>query len=163
MPDMPSRTTELSIPSRTSPRGGATAVALGLAGLCFLGGCSSPPAEAVGAADPAKVEKVAGQPTKITLTAKAVERLGIETAAVGASSAGGKAAVPAAAVMYDPDGKTFVFTNPTANVYLRTDITVTDIINGMAQLSAGPAAGTRVVTVGGAELWGAETGLGAGH
>lgn len=148
--------------SRISQRGAAAALALGLTGLCFLGGCSSPAAEAVGA-DPAKVEKVDGQPTKITLTAKAVERLGIETASVGASSAGGKAAVPASAVMYDPDGKTFVFTNPEANVYLRAPITVVDILNGTAQVSAGPAAGTKVVTVGGAELWGAETGLGAGH
>lgn len=149
--------------SRRTQRGGATALALGLAGVCFLGGCSSPAAEATTVADPATLEKVDGQPTKITLTEKAVARLGIETATVGASSIGGQAAIPVAAVMYDPDGKTFVFTNPAANVYVRAAVTVTDILDDTARLSAGPAAGTKVVTVGAAELWGAETGLGARH
>jgi hypothetical protein len=144
------------------PRGAVTALALGLAGLFFLGGCSTPAAEAAGE-EPAKVEKVAGQPAKITLTPKAVERLGIETAAVSAPSATGPTEVPAAAVLYQSDGKTFVYTNPEPNVYVPAEITVKDIIDSTAQLTAGPPVGTKVVTVAGAELFGAETGLGAGH
>jgi hypothetical protein len=136
---------------------------LGLAGLCFLGGCSTPAAEAAGDEEPAKVEKVEGQPARITLTEKAVERLGLETAPVSAPRASGPTEVPAAAVLYQSDGTTFVYTNPEPNVYVPAEITVKDIIGDKAQLTAGPSVGTQVVTVAGAELFGAETGLGSGH
>ena len=42
-------------------------------------------------------------------------------------------------------------------------VVVADIVGDTAQLSSGLPAGTEVVTVAAAELYGAETGLGAGH
>jgi multidrug efflux pump subunit AcrA (membrane-fusion protein) len=68
--------------------------------------------------------------------------------------------VPESAILYDPDGQTFVFTNPKDSVFVRAEVTVVEIADGQASLSAGPPAGTAVVTVGAAELFGVETGLG---
>jgi len=68
--------------------------------------------------------------------------------------------VPYAAVLYDAHGDTWVYTNPEPLVFVRHRIMV-DYINGdQAVLSEGPPAGTVVVTVGGAELFGAEFEIG---
>jgi len=48
-------------------------------------------------------------------------------------------------------------------VFVRHAITVDRIEADRAVLSAGPPIGTLVVTVGVAELWGIETGVGGGH
>jgi hypothetical protein len=42
-------------------------------------------------------------------------------------------------------------------------VTIDHVAQGTAYLDAGPEAGTKVVTVGAAELWGVETGVGGGH
>jgi hypothetical protein len=108
---------------------------------------------------PAVVETVPGQDTKIlTLTQRAVERLRITTVAVAESSVG--TSVPYAAIGYDPDGTTWVYTSPSALTYVRERVTVDAVEDGVALLSAGPAAGTAVVTVGVAELFGTEHGIG---
>ena len=103
-----------------------------------------------------------GKPARITLTPKAVERLGIRTSPASAAVKGGTS-VPAAAILYSAAGKTFVYTSPEDNVYVPAPVVVADIIGDTAHLSSGPAVGTHVVTVAAAELYGAETGLGAGH
>jgi hypothetical protein len=68
-------------------------------------------------------------------------------------------------VLYDPDGKTWVYKTTKPRTYIRHAITVDHIDGARAVLSKGPAAGTRVVTVGAQELFGAEHGVGAtsGH
>ena len=147
--------------SRLPGRGVAAAVGVGLTSVIFLAGCTDPPAQAA-KSDPVTVVTEAGKPTRITLTPKAVERLGIQTAPASAAAKGGTA-VPAAAILYAADGKTFVYTNPEDNVYVPASVVVTDIVGDTAQLSSGLPAGTVVVTVAAAELFGAETGLGAGH
>jgi hypothetical protein len=43
---------------------------------------------------------------------------------------------------------------------VRAEVTVVEIADDKASLSAGPPPGTAVVTVGAAELFGVETGLG---
>jgi hypothetical protein len=67
--------------------------------------------------------------------------------------------IPYAALLYLPDGKTITYTNPDRHSYVRQDVTVESIRGEQAVLSAGPAAGTRVVTTGATELWGAEFGI----
>lgn len=67
--------------------------------------------------------------------------------------------VPYSAVLYGLQGQTWVYTNPEPLVFVRQTIQVDYIEADMAILSAGPAAGTQVVVVGGAELYGAETGV----
>jgi uncharacterized protein YcfL len=94
----------------------------------------------------------------VTLTEKAAERTGIETAGVEDGSAG-TLAVPYSAIWYDSKGHAFVYTVTAPLSYVRAPITVDHVEGDRAILSAGPSAGTEVVTQGVAELYGAETGL----
>jgi hypothetical protein len=129
-----------------------------------LSACSQTSAEATGGEEPATVEQVEGSEdvSRLTLTPKAVERLGIQTAPVREETVAGKRrkVVPYGAVLYLADGKTSVYVTSAANVYVREPITVDHIEGDRAILSAGPAAGTMVVSVGTAELYGTETGVG---
>ena len=68
--------------------------------------------------------------------------------------------VPYAAVLYDAKGDTWVYTNPSPLTFVRHPIRIDYIEGDLAVLSDGPAAGTAVVLVGAAELFGAETGIG---
>ena len=99
----------------------------------------------------------------MVLTEQAAERLGIETTAISDSevqSAGGETTlrkvVPYSAVLYDVDGGAFVYTSPEPLTFVRAPITVDYIKGDVAVLSDGPSSGTAVVTVGSAELFGAE-------
>lgn len=146
---------------RMTRRTAATALAIAL-GCGVVTGCSQPVAEAT-LSDAAKVEEVAGQPSRITLVGKAAERLGVTTAAMAAGASAGQMTVPESAILYDADGQPFVYTNPEASLFVRADVTVLDMTGGKVTLSAGPPVGTKIVTVGAAELFGVETGLGGGH
>jgi hypothetical protein len=65
---------------------------------------------------------------------------------------GQRKVVPHAAVIYNPDGDSFVYTKPEAETYVRAPIEITRVEGNTATLSDGPAAGTRIVTTGSAEL-----------
>jgi hypothetical protein len=140
-----------------------------LAGLLAAGlqlsACTQQTAEADGATnEPAKVEQVAGSDvSRLTLTARAAERLGIKTAPVRQANVEGQARklVPYGAVLYDATGTTWVYVTREPFSYLRERINVDDIEDAQAVLTDGPAAGTAVVSVGAAELYGTE--LGVGH
>jgi hypothetical protein len=130
-----------------------------------LSACTQTSAEAEsGGAEPAKVEHVEGSEdvSRLTLTPKAVERLGIKTTPLSEATVAGKKrkVVPYGAVLYDADGKTSVYVSSAANTYMREPITVDYIEGDRAVLTSGPAAGTAIVTVGAAELYGTETGVG---
>lgn len=128
-------------------------VAAAVGAVALLGGKKSD-----SAADhngPAEVEHVEGESlSRVTLTPEAAERLGIETVAV--RTAAERTSVPYAALIYDPQGETWVYTNPERMVFVRAQVEVDRIEGQLAFLSAGPASGTDVVTVGGAELYGTE-------
>lgn len=120
------------------------------------GGSSSTSAEATG---PATVYEVEGtELSRIELTADAAKRLGIETAAVTPSGQG--TAVPYSAVFYSATGEAWVYTSPEPLSFVRAPIVVASIEGDRAFLSEGPAPGAKVATVGVAELFGAESGLG---
>ena len=135
---------------------------LSVAGLvigaaAILAGCATTaPAEA----PPALIKPVAGsQIPQLQLTERAVQRLGLVTQPVRQTATAGHAAreiIPYSAVVYDTDGSTWTYVNTAARTYERKPITVTEIDGDVAQLSAGPPAGTPVVTVGAAELLGTE-------
>ena len=135
-----------------------------LIALPQLSACTQTSAEATGGEEPATVEQVEGSKdvSRLTLTPKAVERLGIRTVQVSEETVAGKRrkVVPYGAVLYLADGKTSVYVTSAPNVYVRQPITVDLIEGGRAILSAGPAVGTAVVSVGAAELYGIETGVG---
>jgi hypothetical protein len=68
--------------------------------------------------------------------------------------------IPYSAVLYDLNGETWVYTNPEPLVFVRQPVSVDYIEGDLAVLSDGPPAGTQVATVGVAELYGADTGVG---
>jgi hypothetical protein len=68
--------------------------------------------------------------------------------------------IPYAAVLYDAKGKTWVYTNPEPFVFIRHSIQIDTILGDEVLLTEGPSAGTALVTVGGAELFGTEFGVG---
>jgi hypothetical protein len=68
--------------------------------------------------------------------------------------------VPYGAVIYDLHGETWVYTNPEPLVFVRHPIRVDYIEGDLAVLLEGPPAGTEVATVGVAELFGTEFGVG---
>jgi hypothetical protein len=133
-----------------------------VAGSLLLGGCADTAASDSEGDPAASVEEVSGsEAPKVTLTDLAVERLQLTTAPVAAGPAGKGLAVPYASIVYDTDGVAWVYTTPSKNAFVRSKVTITGIAGDVATLSAGPPAGTQVVTVGTAELLGAEAGLGA--
>lgn len=126
------------------------------------------PAEEAGASAqaPASVERVGSTgAVRVRLSARAAERLGLETARVrllGATGGGQpRPVIPYGAVLYDPSGATSAYVRVGPLLYARHRIRVLRIDGERAVLRSGPAAGAEVVTVGGAELLGIE--LGTGH
>lgn len=134
-------------------------VALGLAagGSLFesRSAGSKPPTRSAASPAPARIESESGL-VRVVLTERARERLGITTAALTA----GPLTVPYAAVLYEVQGSTWVYTNPEPLVYTRQRIEVDRVTGDRAILLSGPPAGTAVVTSGAAELWGVELGVG---
>jgi hypothetical protein len=129
-----------------------------------LAGCTAPSSAGTPTEPPVTVLEDEGTGLKtLSLSAKAAERLGIAMAAVTVSPSGGGLAVPYDAVLYDEHGDTWTYTSPGERLFVRASIAVDEIANGVAILSDGPPVGTAVVTVGTAELWGVESGVGGGH
>jgi hypothetical protein len=122
-------------------------------------GCGQSDVAAAEADRPATVEQIEGTDlSKVTLTDRAAERIGLETARVG--SAGTMAIVPYSAVLYDGQGDAWVYTNPEGLTFIRTKVSISKIDGDTARLSDGPPPGTVVATVGVAEIFGAEMGVG---
>ena len=114
---------------------------------------------------PAKVEHFQrSELSRVTLTEKAVQRIGLKTDQVReqrvSRSASPRLVVPYASLIYDPHGETWVYTSPQPQTFVRHKIDVDYIEDAVVVLKAGPPAGTVVVTVGAAELYGTETGVG---
>lgn len=147
-------------------------VSLAALGLAVSGCAEVKETTAAKKESPSHLEAIEGSTIKrVVLVPRAVERLGIQTTAIrpatpqemeGVTPAGqsGRMAVPYDAIIYDRTGAPFTFTNPTDLTYVRQAVTVEGIKNKLAILSASPPAGTKVVTVGAIELYGAETGVG---
>jgi hypothetical protein len=133
----------------------AVAVSLILAGC---GGASEPELP-----PPAQVQAVAGSPVpQVKLTASAMRRIGIATRPLlmAEASLDGRPAehkvIPYSAVVYDTDGSTWTYVSTAAQTFIRQPVTVGAIDGDTAVLTAGPAVGAEVVTVGAAELLGTE-------
>ena len=108
---------------------------------------------------PAKVEDTDVKGIKkVTLDARAAERIGLETTVVKEEMVGTamRKVVPYGALMYDTKGGAWTFTNPQPLVFVRQAVTVEDVEGNRVVLAEGPPTGTVVVSVGAAELMGAE-------
>ena len=106
--------------------------------------------------EPAKLTEVKGNEDLkvVTFTKEGAARTGVETEKVRDED--GRKVVPYAALIYDPEGKTFVYTSPKRLTYLRAPVKVARVDGQDVIVSDGPAAGTQVVTVGTAEVYGTE-------
>jgi hypothetical protein len=103
---------------------------------------------------PSKLEPIEGTKlSKVILTEKAAERLGIETVSASGNE------VPYAAVIYDIEGNTWIYTSPAPLTYVRAPIFIDRIEGDTAFLSEGLASDLTVVTIGVSELYGTETGV----
>jgi hypothetical protein len=146
---------------------------LGMVGVLILTGLSAAGCEqpirgadangAPGQVVATKVEPIAGSEiNRLTLSAKADERLEIKTAPVAekqmtrAGSTAMRKVVPYSAVLYDAHSGAWVYTNPQPHVYVREGIKIDYFDGDQAVVSEGPEPGTAVVTVGAAELFGTE-------
>ena len=126
-----------------------------------LSACA-PKATKVESVPPSVLEPIEGSDIqRVILTEKAVERLDIQTSAIRDEQVNGskRKVVPYAAVIYDLEGNTWVYTNPASLSFVRESITIDFIEGDQVVLMEGPSSGTEVVTVGVAELYGAETGV----
>ena len=97
-------------------------------------------------------------PKTLTLTADAVRRLELQTVVVKDATA-----IPFSAVIYDKTGAPWVYSSPLERTFIRVPVTVEKVAGDTATVSAGPDAGTVVVTQAAIKLYGAETGVGGGH
>jgi hypothetical protein len=123
-----------------------------------LSACA-PAAEPEDENKPVTLEPIAGTDlNRVTLTEKAAERLGLETAPVLTQQIDGvdRIVIPYAALLYDPSGKAWAYVNVEPLVFVRQAITVDFITGDEAVLSEGPEAGAAVVTLGATELYGSE-------
>lgn len=68
--------------------------------------------------------------------------------------------VPRGAVLYDASGGAWVYEAREGGTFVRQRVALADFAGDAAVLSKGPPAGTRVVTLGAAELFGTEFGVG---
>jgi len=106
------------------------------------------------------LEPIAGTDlNRVILTQKAAERLDIQTGLVRDEEIDGtqQKVIPYAAVLYDPNGQAWAYTNPEPLVFIRQAIVIDHIKGDMAVLSEGPDSGMAVVTIGAAELFGSES------
>jgi hypothetical protein len=145
-----------------SGRALATAAVALLAALP-VAGCSEVESETSEGYQPAKLEPVEGQEDlqRVTFTPEGARRIGLRTAPIG--RAGGRLVMPYTALLYDPEGKTFAYTSPAPRTFLRVPVEVDRIDGGRVVLDDGPAPGTAVVTIGAAEVRGAELDIAGSH
>jgi len=114
---------------------------------------------------PAHVERIEGSELKrVTLTARAMERIDLRTDQVREQRVSGSASaqrvVPYSSLIYDPEGRTWVYTSPQSGTFVRHKVDVDFIEGDLVILKDGPPAGTVVASMGVAELYGTEFGVG---
>jgi multidrug efflux pump subunit AcrA (membrane-fusion protein) len=105
--------------------------------------------------EPGKLEPIPETDVqRVKFTPLGAKQVGVETAEIGRD--GQEKVIPYAAVIYDSSGKTFTYTSPERLTYVRQEIEIDHIDGDRVVLSDGPPAGTEVVTVGAAEVYGTE-------
>ena len=143
-------------------RNGLLAVLVVVSGVAAA--CSAPAGAAAPTEPAVTVEEIEGSELeRLTLSASAASRLGVQTSPVQAAGAAGRSVVPYSAVVYDAAGDAWAYENVDGLTFVRHPLTVESVVDGEAFLTDGPALEALVVTVGAAELYGVEKGVGGGH
>jgi hypothetical protein len=105
--------------------------------------------------EPAKLEPIKGTDVqRVIFDAVAAKRVGLQTAPIRQNGEG--KIMPYAALIYDAEGNTYAYTAPEPLTYVRKEIEIDRVDGDSVMLSDGPPAGTKVVTVGAAEVYGTE-------
>jgi hypothetical protein len=118
-------------------------------GAAALAGCTEVESESETGYEPSKLRK-----THVEFTPEGAKRTGLRTEAV--ERTGRRVSVPYAALLYDPEGKTYVYTSPKELHYVKAEVRVARVESGRVVLARGPPPGTRIVTTGAVEVYGTE-------
>ena len=139
-----------------------TGVLAALAVVTLLAGCRQVEEVAPTVHEPATVEEVEGLETpRVSFDQEAADRVSLQTAEVRETRRGQK--VPYAALIYDAQGVPWVYVSPRPLVFQRAKVAVDHVTGSSVWLRSGPPAGTRVVTVGSTQVYGAELDIAGGH
>ena len=102
-----------------------------------------------------KVEPIKGtEAGLVKFSALGAKKSGLKTAVIRKD--GGQKVMPYAALLYDSEGKPFAYTAPEPLSFVRKEVEVERMDGDRVVLAQGPPAGTRVVTTGADEVYGAE-------
>jgi hypothetical protein len=124
-------------------------LALVAVGLVFAG-CQEVPSNLV-KAYPYELEPIEGTDlNRVKLSDEIAARIDLQTTEVRKN--GAHKVVPHTALIYNPEGKVFVYTKPARETYVRGAVKVVRVAGDRVFLSEGPRVGTVIVTVGAAEL-----------
>jgi hypothetical protein len=141
-------------------RAACTGLLLVTAGVVALSGCggssgSGYSSETASHPEPAKIEPIEGSDVmRVIFSAEGAERVGLKTDTVRRE--GRELVVPYGAVIYDAEGTAYAYTAPKPLTFVRQEIEIDRSEGNSVMLSDGPPAGTEVVTVGTAEVYGTE-------
>ena len=143
---------------RFGHRGRLALTGLALVAALALSGCKEIEEESAEGYQPSKLEAVKGggedDLQRITFTKEGADRVDLKTTEV--RRAGNQTVIPYAALIYDDEAKTFVYTSPKPREFLHAAVTVDRIEGDRVLLSDGPPAGTKIVTTGATEVYGTE-------
>lgn len=132
-----------------------------LAGLA-VSACSEVEEGSSDGYEPATLEPIDGADLqRVTFTAEGARRTGLRTATVGQS--GKHRRVPYASLIYDPAGRTYVYTSPKPLTFLRAEVQIDRVDGDRVLLTGGPPPGSDVVTTGAAQVYGTELQISGGH
>ena len=111
---------------------------------------------------PSEVEEIKGSNfSTVTLTERAMERIGIQTTTVSEMHQSPvRKVVPYSALLYGPEGQTWVYISPQSRVFVRYVVDVDYIEGDTVFLNDGPPVGTVIASVGVAILYGTEFEMG---
>ena len=105
--------------------------------------------------EPAKLEPIKGTDVqRVIFDAEGAKRVGLQTAAIRQN--GQETVIPYGAVIYDAEGNAYAYTAPEPLTFVRQEIGIERMDGNSVVLSDGPPAGTEVVTVGAAQVYGTE-------
>ena len=133
-----------------------------VAAAIAVSGCTEVEEASVDGYEPAHLEEVEGSEAKqVTFTREGAARTGLQTATVRRK--GRHRVVPYTALIYDGDGKSWVYSALGPLTFMRTAVQVARVDGDRVLITDGPPADSEVVTVGSTEVYGAELEIGGSH